>query len=577
MYKSIFPTHVSLFFLFFLAAIGDTFSQVDPPLDINQLIAEGRVTVAHTEFDIGDINLVFDDDSSSLARTAGINPLNITLTFDRPITITASSIFKSYGSGEWSLETADNQLDLDGKIGSYQQLFTRSITTFEPNFFFGRSDFTSFVPITTKIIRLTVVKTTGGDLVHLHNWTLNGQFVENNAKACSDGIDNDGDGLIDCLDPDCDDLANDGCTTCGSGISFADFLITYEPGCPLADPDPGGAVGISDWSSSCCDEPSAVFLGQGGTIKLGFSNNRLTNSGNADPDVFVFEVGGLVETCDIAIRPADDATTAILLQENIPDTNGDGFFEIGQISGTSSSLDIDAVLTGYAQHQLKFDAVSVTDVDDDACGGDTPGADIDAVCALSSIPFGIGFNEVCQDTDLILNENPVLEITYKTTQSIVSAGTIANGSEVTFQAAQGITLSPGFVAETGSSFIARVDACTPTALAQKPEIVQDKKVGSDLDLPEERSTSEHQLLWQVNPNPVQSRAVITYDLPNESQVTLRIIDLMGREIKPILTNTIQNPGIHEVSFNSSSLSSGLYTIQLNVAGIVHQKRIVVHK
>jgi len=40
--------------------------------------------------------------------------------------------------------------------------------------------------------------------------------------SCNDGVDNDGDGLVDCNDPDCD--ADTNCITCNAG-SVAPILI----------------------------------------------------------------------------------------------------------------------------------------------------------------------------------------------------------------------------------------------------------------------------------------------------------------------------------------------------------------
>jgi hypothetical protein len=62
------------------------------------------------------------------------------------------------------------------------------------------------------------------------------------------------------------------------------------------------------------------------------------------------------------------------------------FYEIGGIGGSTSSFDIDAIMPGYPAETLLFDAIEVRDVVTDFCWGGTPGADIDAVCALSSIP-----------------------------------------------------------------------------------------------------------------------------------------------------------------------------------------------
>ncbi len=208
---------------------------------------------------------------------------------------------------------------------------------------------------------------------------------ENTAILCGDGIDNDGDGLIDCFDPDCSILPNDGCSTCTEGTSFADTLIEYIPGCPLADPEPMGALGVSDWVQTGDDEPELVFLGEGGSIKLGFINNILTNSGNSAPDLWVFEIGLLVEPCDLELKPANAFTENQLQSFGIPDADADGYYEFGRIAGATSSLDIDAVISGFQEGELQFDAVEIIDAGNAGCSGGTPGADIDAVCALSSI------------------------------------------------------------------------------------------------------------------------------------------------------------------------------------------------
>jgi hypothetical protein len=168
----------------------------------------------------------------------------------------------------------------------------------------------------------------GKIIICLVNFLLLPLFLfsqENNAIACADGIDNDGDGLIDCMDPDCANLPNNGCAICLDGISFADIVIEYVSGCPLADPYPEGALGVSDYAGGVVDGPDFVFLGEGGFIKLGFTNNILTNSGNSQPDLWVFEIGPGVEACNLALRPYDAYTLAQLQLLGIPDANGDGF------------------------------------------------------------------------------------------------------------------------------------------------------------------------------------------------------------------------------------------------------------
>jgi len=207
---------------------------------------------------------------------------------------------------------------------------------------------------------------------------------ENNFILCSDGIDNDGDGQVDCEDSECFTLPNDGCDRCGDGTSFGDVVIEYVSGCPNVNPDPIGATGVADWDGNISSNPQLVSLGQGGHIKIGFTNNQLTNSGDVDNDLWVFEIGPAVEATSIALEPADVFTENALLQF-VVDGNNDGYYELGEVEGSTSGMDIDAVLIGFDAGELKFSAVEIKDIADENCLSDTSGADIDAVCALSSI------------------------------------------------------------------------------------------------------------------------------------------------------------------------------------------------
>jgi len=216
---------------------------------------------------------------------------------------------------------------------------------------------------------------------------------ESTALFCADGIDNDGDGLIDCEDPECQEInSNLGCETCfGDGLSFADEVIAYENTCASnTQTDPELALGVPDFVSGT---NNYVTLGRG-SVTLGFTNNTLINSGNSDPDLFVFEIGPAVEGSSIELRPLNQATEDLLISQGIPDADGDGFYDFGSIGGATASVDIDEIIGDFAFNAVQFDAIQITDIPG-SCSGSTPGADIDAVCALSSLPCVIGAS--CDD------------------------------------------------------------------------------------------------------------------------------------------------------------------------------------
>lgn len=209
---------------------------------------------------------------------------------------------------------------------------------------------------------------------------------ENTALACADGRDNDNDGLTDCDDPECEELANNGCSVCPDGLSFADEVLLFDQNCGNQVGELVNSLGVADWSEDSTGTPAVLSLGKGGTLRLGFTNNQLSNSGSNAPDLWVFEVGFAAERSSVALRPVDGDTRGVLIAAGMPDIDGDGYFTVGEIAGSTTALDIDAILPGFANGALRFDAIQLRDIQNEDCAGPATGADIDAVCAISSMP-----------------------------------------------------------------------------------------------------------------------------------------------------------------------------------------------
>jgi hypothetical protein len=72
-------------------------------------------------------------------------------------------------------------------------------------------------------------------------------------------------------------------------------------------------------------------------------------------------------------------------------------------------------------------------------------------------------------------------------------------------------------------------------------------------------------LHQNYPNPFNPSTVIKYQLSDASQVSLRVYDVMGREVTT-LVNSFQNEGNYDVTFNANCLASGIYFYKLNTNG-----------
>ncbi|MBI1938038.1 MAG: T9SS type A sorting domain-containing protein [Ignavibacteriales bacterium] len=83
-----------------------------------------------------------------------------------------------------------------------------------------------------------------------------------------------------------------------------------------------------------------------------------------------------------------------------------------------------------------------------------------------------------------------------------------------------------------------------------------------VDVKEEpRSIPSEFILYQNYPNPFNPTTVIGYQLSVTGHVTLRVYDLLGREIAT-LVNKEEQVGKYEVKFDGGGLTSGVYFYQL---------------
>jgi len=78
------------------------------------------------------------------------------------------------------------------------------------------------------------------------------------------------------------------------------------------------------------------------------------------------------------------------------------------------------------------------------------------------------------------------------------------------------------------------------------------------------------LLYQNYPNPFNPTTTLSYQLPEAGYVTLKVYDMLGNELET-LVNAVRPAGVHEVTFNSGNLSSGLYLYKMN-SGIFEKIR-----
>jgi hypothetical protein len=83
-------------------------------------------------------------------------------------------------------------------------------------------------------------------------------------------------------------------------------------------------------------------------------------------------------------------------------------------------------------------------------------------------------------------------------------------------------------------------------------------------------------LYQNYPNPFNPTTTINYELPLKAFVTLKVYDLLGREVKT-LVNKEQQPGKYSVTFKANGLSSGVYFYRLSTTNYSAIKKLILLK
>ncbi|MBS3945163.1 MAG: T9SS type A sorting domain-containing protein, partial [Melioribacter sp.] len=95
------------------------------------------------------------------------------------------------------------------------------------------------------------------------------------------------------------------------------------------------------------------------------------------------------------------------------------------------------------------------------------------------------------------------------------------------------------------------------------------------NLPEEYSISNY-------PNPFNPTTTINYQLPEKSFVTLKVFDILGKEVATLVNET-KSAGYHTVIFDAGhsergrGMTSGVYIYTIQANGITQSKKMLLAK
>jgi len=95
-------------------------------------------------------------------------------------------------------------------------------------------------------------------------------------------------------------------------------------------------------------------------------------------------------------------------------------------------------------------------------------------------------------------------------------------------------------------------------------------INVDLNIPNQYA------LYQNYPNPFNPTTSITYNLPIDGLVSLKVFDVLGSEVAT-LVNDNQKSGVYTIPFDGKELSSGIYICKITANNFVSSIKMILMK
>jgi photosystem II stability/assembly factor-like uncharacterized protein len=157
------------------------------------------------------------------------------------------------------------------------------------------------------------------------------------------------------------------------------------------------------------------------------------------------------------------------------------------------------------------------------------------------------------------------------------------GFEVERKAAEGKWVKVGFVDGIGTTTEPQIYNFTDEGLVSGIYNYRIKQIdynGSykyyNLDEAVEISAPESYALSQNYPNPFNPTTKIKYSVPADGFVNISVYNVLGEKVTDIV-NSIQKAGSYEVTFDASSIASGMYLYRMESGNFISVKKMMILK
>jgi endonuclease I len=205
-----------------------------------------------------------------------------------------------------------------------------------------------------------------------------------------------------------------------------------------------------------------------------------------------------------------------------------------------------------------------------------------------------GFDaDLVDDMAVAINGNDAIELFYDSTKTFSGNETVVDlfgtisGSDAAWNHSDGWAYRNDFTGPDGDTFVVSnwtieagaLDGASTNNGATKPMPVAtfETDLGTNnednLLLSELPNSAE---LSQNYPNPFNPSTIITYALKSSQNVNLAVYDQLGRQVA-VLVNGKRSNGSHQITFDASNLSSGIYFYRLRTENSLLTKKMLLIK
>ncbi len=132
---------------------------------------------------------------------------------------------------------------------------------------------------------------------------------------------------------------------------------------------------------------------------------------------------------------------------------------------------------------------------------------------------------------------------------------------------------------TANKYLERMNEIYPkddlTLFANINFALYSKNLEKEKKINNEQTPKEYSL-GDNYPNPFNPTTTISYSIPTDEKVVLKIYDILGNEVA-LLVNEEKTAGKYRVEFNASLLSSGVYIYKLQAGDFISSKKMLLLK